>query len=144
MQVRNIRAEDIYEVLKIEYECFKFPYPPNMINFLYANYIETFLVAETDTILGYVIGITYNDEGHIISLAVREEYRGLGVGRALMEEVMGIFKDKQYVSSVRLEVRKSNDRAITFYKRLGFDIVELLDEYYDDKEDAYVMTKRVR
>ncbi len=48
------------------------------------------------------------------------------------------------VPSVRLEVRMSNSRAISFYKRLGFIRLEFVPEYYEDGEGAYIMTKRIR
>ncbi|HOP08835.1 MAG TPA: ribosomal protein S18-alanine N-acetyltransferase [Candidatus Methanofastidiosa archaeon] len=139
--VREINAGDVMNVLKIEYECFKFPYPPNMINYLYANFQDTFLVAEVDKVAGYVIGIPYNDEGHVISLAVLEEYRNLGIGRGLMDRLMDILKREKFVTSIRLEVREGNSRAISFYKRMDFKICEKVEAYYEDGETALIMIK---
>jgi ribosomal-protein-alanine N-acetyltransferase len=141
MLIREIRAEDVLEVLKIEYECFKFPYPSNMINYLYANFQDTFLVAEVARVVGYVIGIPYNDEGHVISLAVLEGYRNLGIGKELMVEVMGILEREKAVSTIRLEVREGNTRAISFYKKMEFMVQERIEEYYEDGETALVMIK---
>jgi len=144
MLIREIEAEDVMEVLKIEYECFNYPYPPNMINYLYSNFEDTFLVAEVDKVVGYVIGIPYNDEGHVISLAVSEGYRNLGIGRALMNKIIEIFQNEKEVSKIRLEVREGNKRAISFYEKMDFKVFEKIEEYYEDGETAYVMIKRIK
>jgi len=140
--IRQIAPPDILEVLKIEYSCFKYPYPPSLINFLYANFRETFLVVEVGEIAGYVIGISDDKEGHIISIAVKENYRNLGIGKALMDGIIENFRNKE-ISCVRLEVRESNTRAITFYKRLGFTEKELIPSYYEDGEGAYILVKNL-
>ena len=140
--IRTVEASDLMEVLQLEYAVFKFPYPPQLVNFLYANYRETFIVADVGGIQGYLIAIYDEDEGHILSVAVKEEARNLGIGKALMTHIMDHLRDAG-VPDVRLEVRKSNARAILFYKRLGFVIRELIPEYYEDGEAAYIMTKRI-
>jgi ribosomal-protein-alanine N-acetyltransferase len=43
------------------------------------------------------------------------------------------------VDYVILEVRVSNTPAITLYKKLGFEIRDLLRAYYSDGEDGYLM-----
>jgi ribosomal-protein-alanine N-acetyltransferase len=143
MNVRPIAPSDINEVLKIEYECFKYPYPPSLINFLYANFRESFLVAVVDDIAGYVIGISDDVEGHIISIGVREGYRNLGVGKELMDHILDVFNGRN-LSYVRLEVREGNTKAIRFYYRLGFRRREVLRNYYEDGENAYVLVKRLK
>jgi len=144
MLIRTIGARDVMQVLSIEYECFKFPYPPNMINYLYANFQDTFLVAEVDKVVGYVIGIPYNDEGHVISLGVLEEYRNLGIGRELMRKIMDILERDKACTSIRLEVRESNIRAISFYERMDFKTIEKIEAYYEDGETALVMVRGLR
>ena len=54
-------------------------------------------------------------------------------------EGMGYYKGKQCF----LEVRVTNEPAISLYKKLGFEITRTVNGYYSDGEDAYVMTKRV-
>jgi ribosomal-protein-alanine N-acetyltransferase len=80
-------------------------------------------------------------KGHIVSIAVMPQYRRKGVARTLINkalEGMHFYKAKQCF----LEVRVTNDAAITLYKKLGFEITRTLNGYYSDGEDAYVMTKK--
>jgi len=48
MIVRTVEADDLYKVIDIEYQNFDYPYPPEIINFLYESYRDTFLVVETN------------------------------------------------------------------------------------------------
>ncbi|MGC9071382.1 MAG: GNAT family N-acetyltransferase [Acidilobus sp.] len=82
--------------------------------------------------------------GHVISIAVLQEYRGRGIGSALMSEALRIFKEKYDVDAVYLEVRVSNTPAISMYERFGFVKARIVRSYYRDGEDAYVMVKRVK
>jgi ribosomal-protein-alanine N-acetyltransferase len=52
-------------------------------------------------------------------------------------------KDNYGAEAVYLEVRVSNKEAISLYKKLGFEEVRIVKEYYRDGEDAYVMVKKL-
>ncbi len=99
-----------------------------------------FLVAEHDNIIvGYIIfWIRYEDEGHIISIAVDEEHRRKDVGTQLVEAALKIFK-RYNIDKIKLEVRISNKKAIDFYNNNGFIEKEVLKDYYEDYEDAVLM-----
>jgi diamine N-acetyltransferase len=55
----------------------------------------------------------------IHTLAVRQAYRGAGIGRALMEQAQGWARDKG-ASEIELNVWEFNRAAIEFYDRLGY------------------------
>jgi [ribosomal protein S18]-alanine N-acetyltransferase len=80
------------------------------------------------------------DEAHIINIAVRESWRGKGLGELLL--ISGIetaIKNKARVAT--LEVRNSNTLAQALYTKYGFEKVGMRKAYYtDNKEDALIMT----
>jgi len=82
--------------------------------------------------------------GHVISIAVLQEYRRRGIGSALMSEALKIFEEKYDVDSVYLEVRVSNQPAINMYEKFGFVKARIIRGYYRDGKDAYVMVKRLK
>lgn len=82
--------------------------------------------------------------GHLISIAVLEEYRGRGVGSALLSATIEALRDVYDVEAVYLEVRVSNTRAIKLYEKFGFRRVRRVKGYYMDGEDAYVMVLRLK
>jgi ribosomal-protein-alanine N-acetyltransferase len=90
--------------------------------------------------VGYVSTWLVFEEAHITAIAVREAYRGLGIGELLLA---GAIETAMHEKSrvVTLEVRVSNNSAIALYKKYGFKKVGLRKAYYsDNREDADIMT----
>ena len=80
------------------------------------------------------------DEAHIVSVGVRSEYRGLGIGELLL---IGAIEQAQArrTPAVTLEVRVSNHIAQNLYKKYGFEAMGVRKGYYsDNREDALIMT----
>lgn len=93
------------------------------------------LMAEVD---GKVAGAVWvrimNDYGHIdnetpsLAISLYKEYRGLGIGTAMMKEMLNLLKSHGY-SQVSLSVQKAN-YAIKMYQTVGFEIVRENEEEY--------------
>ena len=80
------------------------------------------------------------DEAHLISIAVREEYRRLGIGELLLISIADLAA-KLKARIITLEVRASNIAAQRLYYKYGLDLVGLRPCYYSDNgEDAVLMT----
>jgi ribosomal-protein-alanine N-acetyltransferase len=134
---------EINEILEIERNAFekKETFPKEYFLELSKKWPEGFLVAKLDgEIVGYAIGEKNKDSGLIISVAVKKEWRRRGIGRKLMEKLLENFK-KGGMRIVFLHVREENKEAINFYQALGFKIRELVENYYSNGEDAYLMEK---
>ena len=99
-----------------------------------------FLVAEAeDKILGYAVALEAADEGEILNLAVAEDGRRRGLGRALVEAIVGALTERG-VRRVYLEVRESNAPARALYSGFGFHEVGRRKAYYRRPvEDAMVL-----
>ncbi len=138
--IRPARIFDINEVMRIERASFQEQYPKGLLMMFLENNPNTFLVAEYGgKVIGYVMGYLRPDlEGHIMSIAVDPEYRGNGIGSALLAEAIErlIREGARYIG---LEVRVSNIGAIRLYERFGFMRVKRIIGYYSDGEDAYYM-----
>ena len=100
------------------------------------------LVAEVDKeAVGAVWVRIMNDYGHIdnetpsFAISVHEDYRGLGIGTALMKEMLRILKEKGY-KQASLAVQKAN-YAVQMYKKMGFEVV-------DEDEEEYIMLCRLK
>jgi len=84
---------------------------------------------------GFVLGRLVADEAEVLNLAVREEFRRQGEGRALVEELLRRFAETG-VSRVFLEVRESNRGAIGFYEGMGFRQSGRRENYYQEPQEA--------
>ncbi len=99
------------------------------------------LVAEIDNKpIGAVWVRIMNDYGHIdndtpsFAISLYKDYRGLGIGTALMREMLRILKDRGY-KQASLAVQKAN-YAVKMYQKTGFKIV-------DENEEEYIMLCRL-
>lgn len=93
------------------------------------------LVAEIkEKIVGAVWVRIMNDYGHIddetpsLAISLYEEYRHLGLGTALMKEMMQFLKDKGY-KQTSLSVQTAN-YAVNMYRKVGFEVVKENEEEY--------------
>lgn len=79
-------------------------------------------------------------ECEIHTIAVSPDHRGRGVGRALLDALLGVADEVD--APVYLEVRTDNDVAITMYSRHGFATAGLRRNYYQPSgADAYTMLR---
>jgi len=91
-------------------------------------------------LLGFVGVWLMVGEAHIVTVAVREQYRRMGIGERLLIASVELARDADQ-EVVTLEVRASNDAAQLLYEKYGFAKVGLRKRYYtDDNEDAVIMT----
>ncbi|HSB67650.1 MAG TPA: GNAT family N-acetyltransferase [Anaerolineales bacterium] len=90
--------------------------------------------------VGFIAGDIRRLEGvaWIATVAVLPEYRGRGIGSALLQAC----EDKISLNRIRLCVRVSNDSAIHLYEQRGYERVGEWSRYYQDGESALVMEKR--
>ena len=79
------------------------------------------------------------EEGHVTNIAVKETYRGQGIGMALAKAIIQ-YAANLGVKYMTLEVRKSNLIAQGMYQKLGFEKLSTRKRYYpDNQEDALLM-----
>jgi ribosomal-protein-alanine N-acetyltransferase len=151
--VREATDADLPEVIRINIESLPEHYTFTFWRNILYTWGKAFLVAELcGEIVGYIMCRTLwrrsffgnffmGRVGHIISIAVKEGYRGRGVGTKLLVEAMRRLHTYYGAREVYLEVRVSNERAIRLYKKLGFRVVQRVAGYYADGEDAYIMAR---
>lgn len=78
-------------------------------------------------------------EIHLLNVAVRPEYRRLGLARRLLTAMLTIGR-RSGVDMVFLEARASNRPALALYESMGFAATNRRSDYYEDGEDAVLMT----
>ncbi|WP_297068574.1 ribosomal protein S18-alanine N-acetyltransferase [Thermococcus sp.] len=138
--VRPAKLFDMPEIVRIERVSFREQYPRGVFLIFLENNPDTFLVAEYNgKVIGYVMAYLRPDlEGHVMSIAVDPDYRGRGIGSALLSEVIERLAARG-AKWIGLEVRVSNENAIKLYERFGFKKIKRVIGYYSDGEDAYYM-----
>lgn len=140
-QVRTAAGGDLEAIVAIERAAFTDPWTRDA----FAGYIEgagarVAVAADArDAVLGYSVLMLAGEDADLANLAVAPAARGLGVGRALIGDVLAAARASG-VARLFLEVRESNGRAITLYEAAGFRTVGRRRRYYRDPvEDARIL-----
>lgn len=139
MIIRKFRPNDLKRVFEIENMSFSQSYGINMFQQLHEMGVG-FLVAEQD---GYVIGyvifwVKYENQGHIISIAVDKNYRRQKAGTQLLVKAISILSLLR-LDTIYLEVNENNTAAVEFYKTFNFKIDRVVPGYYEDGDGAILM-----
>src|SRR5688500_3858002 len=143
-----IYPADIFEVKSLEQECNLAPWSLDDYFFETTRADSIALAAKTENrVAGFLIArliilpssnILYEIE--IYNLCVARKYRKNGIGRALIQEMIRGRKEK--TTSIWLEVRRSNAKARSFYKGLGFETIGSRKNFYrNPTEDGIIMKK---
>jgi ribosomal-protein-alanine N-acetyltransferase len=138
--IRPLGLSDLNAIDGIEQRAYTTPWSRSMFASELAKASSVCLGAfEGERLIGYVINSRYVDAWHIMNVAVDPDYRRRGIATRLLESVFESTRHDQR-RGYTLEVRVSNDRAISLYENLGFVRQGLRRGYYtDNREDALIM-----
>lgn len=145
MIIRKMTAEDIKSAAEIEKKCFVHSWSEQSIESEMNRENSVFLIAfEGELPVGYVGLSSVLDEGYMGNLAVIENYRRQGIGKALMLKLVEECESLD-LAFITLEVRASNSPAIKLYEALGFTKAGCRKNYYKEPiEDALLLTKYLK
>lgn len=144
-----MQLSDVVAVASIEKSIYTAPWTEgNFVDSLMAGYCAWTLRAAAERpspLLGYFVLMAAVDEAHLLNLSVASNAQGLGHGLYLLRKAATLAIEHK-ASSVILEVRPSNLRALAIYRRYGFREHGLRRRYYpasdrdhQSREDAIVM-----
>ncbi len=109
---------------------------------MHKNKLYKIFVAEFNAeIVGFVI-LQMTDEINIVSIAVKKEFRNLGIATKLIEKAIN-FAKKNKINTLSLEVNEKNITAYLLYKKLGFTLRRKRKNYYADGATCLEMVKRI-
>ena len=154
--IRRCTFNDIEEVKNVNEKELPEDYPFFFYKSILDNFPESFLIACLEThpniVVGYIMwrieripskdSLRLINKGHLVSIAVLEEYRRFGIASALLSKSMPEILKKN-ISEYVLEVRISNEGAIDLYKGFNYKTEAVKKKYYKDGENAYYMVRNV-
>ena len=139
--IKKLTSDDIdyiEQIFNLENEIFK----NSAFN---KGYIETLIKGDNsfiyiylieDKICGYLMVLDSIDVYEILAIATIEKYRNKGIAQELL--------DKIKTKDIFLEVRESNQVAISFYKKNKFKEISVRKNYYSEpNENAIIMKLEV-
>jgi len=136
LNVKPASSADLQKLYEIEKECFSSEaFSLEQLAFLLENPSSISLIALADNeIAGFIIGVIHKsfktgNVGHVFTLDVAKKYRRKGIALRLLQELEKKFKEKNAKESI-LEVRLGNKAAKKLYKKLGYEEILCLKNYY--------------
>ncbi|MCB1022813.1 MAG: ribosomal protein S18-alanine N-acetyltransferase [Acidobacteria bacterium] len=137
--------KNLEEVIKLNLRCFS-----NGENYTEAtfkhlltapNILGYRIITTEEQMVGFIfVGVSNETIGHITTIGIAPEHRKRGLAKKLLEHAEKALRRRNYDSAV-LEVRVGNYIAQNLYHRLGYTIIQKINRYYTDGEDAYLMAK---
>ena len=132
IEIREGDEEQLLDIVSLGEKVFMSSWNEQMVaTSMYGTYDTVLTAVDTtkdDKVVGYCIFTAPCEDCELLRIAVDKDYRKCGIGHRLMKEM------------IFLEVRESNDAAISMYESLGFDEISRRKDYYKKPtEDAVIM-----
>jgi len=91
--------------------------------FIRTNPTTSLGIYRDQTLIGCILGGYDGRRGLIHHFAIKKEHQGKGYGKALLDQLMDIYKELGVVK-VSFWVKKDNTQVVSFYKKHGFHLRE--------------------
>lgn len=134
-------------VLAVETAAYAFPWTRgNFVDSLAAGYAAHALYDAGGALLGYFVAMGGVDEMHLLNITTAPAHEHRGHARHMLDALEALCRQRG-AQRLWLEVRRSNLRAQSIYRRRGFVEVGVRRGYYPapqgQREDALVMSLEI-
>lgn len=142
IELLPMRSADLDAVLAIEYRVCAFPWSrANFADSMASSY-SCWVCRVDQQLAGYFVLMLAVDEAHLLTIAVAESHQRRGLGARLLRQAMSVGRAGG-ATTLLLEVRPSNAKALAMYRHFGFAQIGVRRGYYpaeSGREDALVLT----
>ncbi len=141
LALRPMQLEDLDAVMEIEPTIYSHPWTRgNFSDSLNSGY-SAWVLLQQQSIIGYALMMMVLDEAHLLNISIAKPYQKQGLGKYLLEHMIAMAK-RHHAANMFLEVRTSNQAAISLYEHMGFCEMVVRRGYYpahQGREDAILM-----
>lgn len=140
--IRKATLDDLEWIDQLSRENFETSFSKESLkNMIIEEETYHMFLAEKKEFIGYIVVWESAPFGQIIDVVVRNEYRGLGYGRALLDYGLSYLEDMG-IDTISLEVKVSNTDAIKLYESKGFILDHTIKNYYKEEDGYFYIRKR--
>lgn len=143
--IRFMTPNDVAVVAAIEKSATPFPWTESIFRGCLKVGFVCRVMEMHKAVIGFAILSHGAGEGHVLNLGLKPEYQRRGFGRRLLRALIDDAR-RLGLSTVFLEVRASNARAIALYNDEGFNEIGVRQGYYPaqtGREDALVFAREL-
>ena len=141
LKIFDMTLQDFEEIKNILISDFDDFWSPEVLKSELTGENKRYIVAKLEKKIVGFCGIMINfDEIEIMNIVVKKFYRGKGIGKELLNEII---KKSQELNckNIFLEVNEKNIAALKMYESAGFKQVGRRRRYYNSKDDAIIMSQ---
>jgi ribosomal protein S18 acetylase RimI-like enzyme len=124
----QLHEESYRDVVVRQFGTWNEDFQRNMFHEKWRGISTAKIVVAGDSRIGVVVVKHKESFDWLQEILLNTEYRGHGLGTSLMQQVIGDARGR--CVPVRLQVVHKNHRAKTFYERLGFGVIETLENHF--------------
>ena len=144
MIIDTVTLKDLDEIYNLERKSFKKDSFSRelILNLIIKNTYFFKLIDDelSNIIIGFIIIIQDRDERvNLINFLIRKGERKRGYGSFLLRYTLKKVKTSNEIKTIVLNVNSKNKAAISLYQKFNFRIVQRIENYYRDKQSAYLM-----
>ena len=142
MEISIMKPSDLEEIKDTLETSFDDFWNYNILRSELASENSTYYIAKisnNNNIVGFAGIWQAVDDMHITNIVVKKDFRQKGIGSKLLEKLIETSKQKNVIS-LTLEVNYKNTPAIRLYEKYGFKHVGRRKKYYNNTDDALIMT----
>ena len=142
----KLSYDDIDSIVLIENQNSHNPWSKNQLveSILNPNNL-CYSISINNQIIGFLLAMPTIDTADILNISINKDYQRKGYGKKLLHFLIKELKDRM-IRQLILEVRVSNQAAISFYLKHSFEKISLRKNYYminskhpNQKEDGIIM-----
>ena len=136
MKIRNYKKEDIPDIEKLGLNLH------DNYKFLLDDFSDALVIIEKEKVIGFIVYSIIYERAEIIDITVDLKNRNKGYAKALLNYLINDIISER-CNNITLEVKKTNEIAISLYKSIGFSVAATRKGYYEDS-DGYLMKMDLR
>ena len=142
----RLSHDDIDSIVLIEQQNSHNPWSKNQLIESILNPANLcYSISIKNQIIGFLMAMPALDTADILNISINKDYQTKGYGKKLLHYLIKELKDRM-IDKLILEVRVSNQAAISFYLKQGFKKISIRKNYYmnnskhpNQKEDGIIM-----
>ncbi len=144
IKICEVSEKDVHDVTKIENDSFAYPWSVEIFCDIVNDNNQYFWKLEINSeIAGYLIFQIQRVEVHVANIAISSKFRKQGFARLLLTECMK-YGLTQHAVIINLEVNENNSAAIFLYKSLNFRIIGKSEKYYENNDNALILSRNLK
>ena len=143
IRIKRVGAEYIPDIAKCERECFSDASGEKAIKTLFDMGAVAVAALSDSTLCGFAYAADCAGDAELLRICVKDDFRKQGIGRRLLS-ALHTELEREGTACVFLEVRESNNSAISLYLSEGYFQTGRRKGFYKaPAEDALLFTKEL-